>query len=148
MFAQAGAAPASGGDVGDGDSVAAVVGCPEVVGDGGLGAPMDVVAVVLPPAAGAAGELPHAVKVRDTAKSKPLLTVTAELAIAGPYLTSCCRLMSAVYVARWALSLVSKPQRACVIIVADEARVVSCSGVAEPPRVSGEDSCARWKDIV
>ena len=148
MFAQAGGAPASGGGVGDGDSAAAVAGGPEVVADGGLVAPMNAVAVVLPPAAGAVGELPHAVKVRHTAKSKPPLTVTAELAIAGPYLTSCRRLMSAVYDERWALSLVSKPHRAYVIIVADEAYVVSCSGVAEPPRVSGEDSCARWKDIV
>ena len=125
VFAQAGDAPASGGDVGDGDSAPAVVGGPEVVDDGGLVAPTDAVAV--PPAAGAAGELPHAVKVSDKAKSKPPLTVTAELAIAGPFLTSCRRVMSAVYDARWAVSLVSNPHRACVNIVADEACVVSCS---------------------
>src|SRR5674476_595973 len=84
--AQAGTASAAGEVVCDGDA-------PSVDGEAGLEAPIGVPAVpVALPAAGAVGELPHAVNVTDAVSRMPPITDAVERTIADPLLLGRCLL--------------------------------------------------------
>lgn len=88
--AHVGTASVAGEEVRDGDA-------PCVDGEAGLEAPVGapVVAGVLP-AAGAVGELPHAVNVTHAVSRMPPITDAVERAIADPSLLGRCRWLSAL----------------------------------------------------
>jgi len=113
--AQAGTASAAGEDVVDEDA-------PAVDGEAGLEAPIGVPAApVVLLAAGAVGELPHAVNVTQAVSRMPPITAAVERAIAGPTFIDRCRRLSTLYMTQGDAALVVVCAVLGVIIVTDEA---------------------------